>query len=56
MLDIIAEFLKQKNMKFEALTGKVPVDKRQEIVYDFNKAGRGPQVYLVLNLITLSPL
>lgn len=45
VLNIIAPFLKQMRIKFETLSGEVPVHKRQEIVNAINKTGSGPQVH-----------
>ncbi|KAK3908389.1 Transcription termination factor 2, partial [Frankliniella fusca] len=47
MLNVIAPFLKQMKIKFESLTGKVPVDKRQDIVNEFNRKNAGPQILLL---------
>lgn len=44
MLNVIAKFLKHLQIKFETLSGEVPVDKRQDIVNAINKKGSGPQV------------
>ncbi|XP_052125675.1 transcription termination factor 2 isoform X2 [Frankliniella occidentalis] len=47
MLNIISPFLKDLKIKFDSLTGEVPVDKRQEIVNEFNKPHSGPQILLL---------
>lgn len=45
VLKIIEVFLKQMQIRYDTLSGAVPVDKRQDIVNEINKEGRGPQVH-----------
>lgn len=47
VLEIFENFLKRLQIRYEMLTGKVPVDKRQDIVNEFNKSLSGPKVLLL---------
>ena len=44
VLNIVSDFLKQKNVTYDSLNGEVPIPKRQEIVNSFNRRSHDPQV------------
>ncbi|XP_038108247.1 transcription termination factor 2 isoform X1 [Culex quinquefasciatus] len=47
MLEIVAQQLRVKGVRFTALTGAVPVKLRNDLVVEFNKEGAGPKIMLL---------
>ncbi|XP_053689376.1 transcription termination factor 2 [Sabethes cyaneus] len=47
VLDIVAQHLSTKGVRFVSLTGKVPVKFRNDIVVEFNKQDSGPKIMLL---------
>jgi transcription termination factor 2 len=46
-LEILGNFLSKRNVSFCKLTGTVPVQKRNEIVVDFNRTNGGAKIMLL---------
>uniref|UniRef100_A0A1Q3EX87 Transcription termination factor 2 n=1 Tax=Culex tarsalis TaxID=7177 RepID=A0A1Q3EX87_CULTA len=47
VLEIVAQQLRVKGVRFTALTGAVPVKLRNDLVVEFNKEGAGPKLMLL---------